>query len=75
MVKTTGHESVAGQHHSTKNCCRERDSSLQKITTFKEAGDGLVTPSVSLHLASQGKPSPVTLREEGRDANKKRMSL
>jgi len=37
--------------------------------SFNNAGSGLATPFRSPHLTSQGKPSPGTLRVEGREAD------
>ena len=45
-----GFSRFAGQTPSTtRNCGNERDSSLLKTTSFKEAGDGSLTTSVSLN--------------------------
>ena len=43
------------QVNAAKNYDNERDSSLQKMTSFKGAGDGSVKLSPSLHPVSQGK--------------------
>ena len=52
-----------------KNCGYQRDGRLQKMTFFKVAGDGSVTPSASLHPASQSKPSAGILKGKGREAD------
>ena len=42
---------------------------LTEETSFKDAGSELATPFGSLHLTSQGKSSPGTLKGKGRGAN------
>ena len=62
----------AGQTSSaTKICRNERDSSLQKLTSFKDDGSGSATPFRRPHLTSQGKPSPGTLRGKEERPTKK----
>ena len=67
MVPFNGFSRFAGR--------QQQPRTVATTTSFKDAGGGLVTSSVSLHPASQGKPSPENLRRKGREANQETPGL